>query len=101
MALLNPPNPAIPQRQYRIRLDEPLALMMDRYIEFLGAPSADHVIAEALAFIFKKDSEFKQWLGEHREPDKDSQSEAASAKPNRTGAAREMAKTAATAGDTI
>ena len=35
---------------------------MERYAEFIGANSADHVITQALEFVFKKDSDFRDWL---------------------------------------
>ncbi len=65
MALLKPPEPQIPRRKYYVRIDEPLALTMERYAEFLGATSVDHVIAQALQFVFRKDGDFKEWLTAH------------------------------------
>jgi hypothetical protein len=35
---------------------------MERYAEFIGAHTADHVISQALEFVFKKDSDFRDWL---------------------------------------
>jgi hypothetical protein len=68
VALLKPPDPQIPRRKYYVRIEEPLALTMERYAELLGASSADHVIAQALEFVFRKDSDFKQWLAAHPQP---------------------------------
>lgn len=62
MPLLKPPAPTVAKRKYYIRIEEPLAMTMERYAEFIGANSADHVIAQALEFVFKKDSDFRQWL---------------------------------------
>jgi len=62
MPLLKPPAPTVAKRKYYIRIEEPLAVTMERYAEFIGANSADHVIAQALQFVFKKDSDFRQWL---------------------------------------
>jgi hypothetical protein len=62
MPLLKPPAPTVAKRKYYIRIEEPLAVTMERYAEFIGANSADHVIAQALEFVFKKDSDFRQWL---------------------------------------
>ena len=62
MPLLKPPKPPISKRKYYIRLDEPLALTMECYAEFIGANSADHVITQALELVFKKDSDFRDWL---------------------------------------
>jgi len=89
MPLLKRPAPVIPKRQYHVRIQEPLALKMERYAEFLGAANIDHVIGEALDFVFKKDTDFNAWLAEHPEG-----SDSAGAKPvrrrakaNGTGAA--------------
>lgn len=101
MPLLNRPEPIIPQRQYRIRMDEPLAVTMERYAEFLGASSIDHVIGEALSFVFKKDTEFKTWLAEHPEPAPVPQTEVAKTKPNGTMAEEKLPEMAATARSTI
>ncbi len=68
MALLKPPDPEIPRRKYYVRIEEPLALTMERYAEFLGATTTDHVIRQALQFVFRKDSDFKQWLEQHPDP---------------------------------
>ena len=62
MPLLKPPKPPVSKHKYYIRLDEPLALTMERYAEFIGANSADHVITQALELVFKKDSDFRDWL---------------------------------------
>ena len=67
MPLLKRPAPVIPKRQYHVRIREPLALKMERYAEFLGAANIDHVIGEALDFVFRKDTDFNAWLAEHPE----------------------------------
>jgi hypothetical protein len=103
MPLLNRPNPIIPQRQYRVRIEEPLAVMMERYAEFLGATNVDHVIGEALAFVFKKDTEFKDWLSRHPAPAIVAQTETRKPKPNGTGGAvmADAGKGSAVSGATI
>jgi hypothetical protein len=68
MPLLKPPEPVIAQRRYYVRIEEPLALTMERYAEFLGTDNLDHVVSQALQFIFKRDTQFKSWLEEHPEP---------------------------------
>jgi len=68
MALLKPPDPETPRRKYYVRIEEPLALTMERYAEFLGTTTTDHVIRQALQFVFRKDSDFKQWLEQHPDP---------------------------------
>ena len=67
MPLLKPPEPVITQRRYYVRIEEPLAQTMQRYAEFLGTPSIDHVIAQALQFVFKRDTQFKS-LQQNPEP---------------------------------
>ena len=68
MPLLKPPEPQIPVRRFYVRIEEPLTLTMERYAEFLGTASIDHVVTQALQFIFKRDSQFKSWLEQHPEP---------------------------------
>ena len=64
MPLLKPPEPAIAQRRYYVRIEEPPALTMERYAEFLGTDSLDHVVSQALQGIFKRDTHFKSWLAQ-------------------------------------
>ena len=66
MSLLKPPKPLITKRKYYVRIEQPLAATMERYAEFLGT-SIDHVIAQALEFVFKRDAQFKAWLAQHPE----------------------------------
>ena len=68
MSLLRPPEPQIVVRRFYVRIEEPLTLTMKRYAEFLGAASIDHVVTQALQFIFKRDSQFKSWLEQNPEP---------------------------------
>ena len=65
MPLLKPPDPQLPTRRLYLRLDESLAQTAESYAEFLGTDKLDHVISQALEFIFKRDSQFKHWLTEH------------------------------------
>ncbi len=65
MPLLKPPDPQVPMRRLYLRLDESLAQTAERYAEFIGTAKLDHVVSQALEFIFKRDSQFKQWLAEH------------------------------------
>lgn len=68
MPLLKPPEAVITQRRYYLRIEESLALTMERHAEFLGTASIDHVVTQALQFIFKRDSQFKSWLEQNPEP---------------------------------
>ena len=65
MPLLKPPEPVTTQRRYYLRIDESLAQTMERYAEFLGTASIEHVVAQALQFIFKRDTQFKSWLAQN------------------------------------
>jgi len=68
MPLLKPPEPQIAKRKFYVRIEEPLALTMERYAEFLGTDNLDHVVSQALQFIFKRDSQFKSWLEQNPVP---------------------------------
>jgi len=85
MPLLKPPEPVISQRRYYLRIDESLAQTMERYAEFLGTASIDHVVAQALQFIFKRDSQFKSWLEQNPEPTPKPVRSKASSKRTTTG----------------
>jgi hypothetical protein len=65
MPLLKPPNPQLATRRLYLRIEESLAKTAERYAEFLGTPKLDHVVSQALEFIFKRDAQFKQWLAQH------------------------------------
>jgi hypothetical protein len=83
MPLLKPPEPTVAKRKYYIRLDETLAVTMERYAEFIGAHTADHVISQALEFVFKKDSDFRNWL--EKNPTRSSQPNLRKANGTRRG----------------
>jgi hypothetical protein len=68
MPLLKPPEPQIAVRRFYVRIEEPLTLTMERYAEFLGTASIDHVVTQALQFIFKRDSQFKSWRAQNPQP---------------------------------
>ena len=65
MPLLKPPEPRLATRRLYLRIDESLAQTAERYAEFLGTEKLDHVVSQALAFIFKRDAQFKRWIAEH------------------------------------
>ncbi len=100
MALLKKPAPVIRKRQYHIRIDEPLADKAERYAEFIDG-NMDHVVSEALDYVFKKDSEFHEWLANHPAPATTKQAEALRTKPNGTGAAKAAPEMPSTARATI
>jgi len=68
MPLLKPPEPVVIPRRYYLRIEESLAQTMERYAEFLGTDNLDHVVSQALQFIFKRDTHFKSWLEQNPEP---------------------------------
>lgn len=100
MALLKKPAPVIKKRQYHIRIDEPLADKAERYAEFIDG-NIDHVVSEALDYIFKKDSQFIEWLAKHPVPVATPQAATPKAKPNGTIAANKTPEMVAPARPTI
>jgi hypothetical protein len=68
MPLLRPPDPKVPTRKVYVRIDEPLAITLDRYAQFLGTTGIDHIVNQALELVFRKDTDFKEWLARHPEP---------------------------------
>jgi len=64
MPRLKPTEPVIAERRHLARIEDPIALTMERYAEFLGTDSLDYVVSQALQFMFKRDSQFKPWLGQ-------------------------------------
>ena len=47
-----------------VRLEEPVALAVDKYAAFIKA-SADDVINKALEYVFAKDKDFQKFLASH------------------------------------
>jgi hypothetical protein len=102
MPLLKPPAPEVTKRKYYVRIDEPVAQQMEKYAQFLGSKTVDYVIAEALDFVFKKDTQFHAWLAEHPGSPPTKPGKANASKPNgSTIAAQKAPETAATARPTI
>src|SRR5437899_54258 len=67
------PQPATIQ----IRVEEEVKLRLEKYAEFINSSPA-YVVTEALKLLFKKDEEFKSWLGQHTNNDNLNQIEGAS-----------------------
>jgi hypothetical protein len=61
----------------QIRVEEDVKLRLERYAEFINSSPA-YVVTEALKLLFKKDEEFKPWLGQHTNNDNLNQIEGAS-----------------------
>jgi len=48
----------------QVRLEEDVRVLLNGYAEFIDA-SPSYVVSEALKLLFKRDQEFKRWLGQH------------------------------------
>ena len=70
MAILKAPSKQPKTTTLQVRLDEEVRHGLDKYAEFLDA-NASYVVSEGLKFLFRKDKEFRRWLGQynnHPEP---------------------------------
>ena len=63
MALLKAPTKQ-KTTSLQVRLKEDVRVSLNRYAQFIEA-SPSYVISEALKLLFKRDQEFKRWLGQH------------------------------------
>ena len=63
MPLLKAPSKQPKTTTLQVRLEEEVRYHLDRYAEFIGA-NASYVVSEALKLLFKRDAEFKRWLGQ-------------------------------------
>ena len=64
MALLKAPSKQPKTATLQVRLGEEVRINLDKYAEFLDA-NTSYVVSEALKFLFRKDTEFNRWLGQH------------------------------------
>jgi hypothetical protein len=64
LPLLKAPSKQPKTTTLQVRLEEEVRHNLDKYVEFIGA-NASYVVSEALKLLFKKDNEFKRWLGQH------------------------------------
>ncbi len=64
MALLKAPSKQPKTTTLQVRLEEEVRRNLDKYAEFIDA-NASYVVSEALKLLFRKDEEFKRWLGKH------------------------------------
>ncbi len=64
MPLLKAPPKQPKSATIQIRVEEDVRLKLDKYAEFIASSPA-YVVTEALKLLFKKDGEFKSWLGQH------------------------------------
>jgi len=64
LALLKAPSKQPKTTTLQVRLEEEVRHNLDRYAQFIDA-NASYVVSEALKLLFRKDEEFKRWVGEH------------------------------------
>ena len=64
LALLKAPSKQAKTTTLQVRLEEEVRHNLDRYAEFIDA-NASYVVSEALKLLFRKDEDFKRWLGQH------------------------------------
>jgi predicted transcriptional regulator len=64
MALLKAPSKQPKTSTLQVRLEEEVRHKLDKYAEFIDA-NASYVVSEALKMLFRKDDDFKRWVGQH------------------------------------
>jgi predicted transcriptional regulator len=64
MAIIKAPPKQPKTVTIQARVEESVKAQLDRYAEFIDS-STSYVITEALKLLFKRDDEFKAWLGQH------------------------------------
>jgi predicted transcriptional regulator len=64
MAIIKAPPKQPKTVTIQARVVESVKVQLDRYAEFIDSTTS-YVITEALKLLFKRDDEFKTWLGQH------------------------------------
>jgi len=64
LALLKPPSKQPKSTTLQVRLEEEVRKNLDRYAEFIDA-NPSYIVSKAIKLLFRKDEEFKRWLGQH------------------------------------
>jgi predicted transcriptional regulator len=64
MAIIKAPPKQPKSVTIQARVEESVKTHLDQYAKFIDSTSS-YVIAEALKVLFKRDDEFKAWLGQH------------------------------------
>ena len=64
MAIIKAPPKQPKSVTIQARVDESVKTQLDQYAKFIDS-TPSYVIAEALKVLFKRDDEFKAWLGQH------------------------------------
>jgi predicted transcriptional regulator len=65
MAIIKAPPKQPKTVTIQARVEESVKIQLDQYAKFIDSPPS-YVITEALKLLFKRDDEFKAWLG-HRD----------------------------------
>jgi hypothetical protein len=61
MPILKSPPKVAKNETLQLRVEEEIKVKLRRYAEFLNS-SESYVVSEALKLLFRKDSEFRDWL---------------------------------------
>jgi len=64
MAIIKAPPKQPKSVTIQARVEESVKTQLDQYAKFIDS-SPSYVITEALKVLFKRDDEFKAWLGQH------------------------------------
>ena len=64
MAIIKAPLKQPKSVTIQARIEESVKTQLDQYAKFIDS-TPSYVIAEALKVLFKRDDEFKAWLGQH------------------------------------
>jgi len=64
MAIIKAPPKQPKSVTIQARVEESVKEQLDMYAKFIDS-TASYVITEALKVLFKRDDEFKAWLGQH------------------------------------
>ena len=64
MAIIKAPPKQPKSVTIQARVEESVKMQLDQYAKFIDS-TPSYIIAEALKVLFKRDDEFKAWLGQH------------------------------------
>ena len=64
MAIIKAPPKQPKSVTIQARVEESVKIQLDQYAKFIDS-TPSYVITEALKVLFKRDDEFKAWLGQH------------------------------------
>jgi hypothetical protein len=77
LSLVKPPPRKSKTASLQVRIDEEVRQKLDQYAQFIES-TPSYIVAEALKLLFKRDEEFKRWLGQRTysnpAPERNSQS---------------------------